>query len=54
MTSRQIPACFEAPVLFGTCRCTAHTAGSLPENIFHRPCTAGSKAPSHSACSDNR
>ena len=29
-------ACFEAPVLFGTCRCTAHTAGSLPENISHR------------------
>ena len=51
---RQIPACFEAPVLFGTCRCTVHTAGSLPENISHRPCTAGSKAPSHSACSDNR
>ena len=29
-----MPACFEAPVLFGTCRCTAHTAGSLPENIL--------------------
>ena len=29
-----------------------HTAGSLPENIFHKPCTAGSKAPSYSACSD--
>ena len=28
LPSRQIPACFEAPVLFGTCRCTAHTAGS--------------------------
>ena len=25
LPSRQIPACFEAPVLFGTCRCTAHT-----------------------------
>lgn len=54
LPSRQIPACFEAPVLCGTCRCTAHTAGSLPENISRRPCTAGSKAPSHSACSDNR
>ena len=32
----------------------AHTAGSLPENIFHKPCTAGSKAPSHLVCSDNR
>jgi hypothetical protein len=27
LPSRQIPACFEAPVLCGTYRCTAHTAG---------------------------